>query len=83
MGRRKLKTARCGRFRISRSRRFLKVFQQNDADHHDRIARYPMPPGTGTGLFVPEFGKLFVAVRGEPNAEIRVYETNEAHKAAD
>jgi hypothetical protein len=33
------------------------------------------PRGTGTGLFVPEMGKLFVSVRGEPDAEVRVYET--------
>ena len=42
---------------------------------HDRIARYPTPPGTGIGLFVPEMGKLFVPLRGEPNAEVRVYQT--------
>ena len=54
---------------------FLEVFQQKDPDHYDRIARYPTPPGTGTGLFVPEMGKLFVFVRGEPNAEVQVYET--------
>jgi hypothetical protein len=51
---------------------FLEVFEQKYPDHYDRIARYPTPPGTGTGLFV---GKLFVSVRGEPNAEVRVYET--------
>ena len=50
------------------------VLQQKDADHYDRIARYPTPPGTGTGLFVPEMGKFFVSVRGNPNAEVRVYE---------
>ena len=64
-----------GRVYVLTQMGFLEVFQQRDPDHYDRIARYPTPPGTGTGLFVPEMGKLFVAVRGEPNAEIRVYET--------
>ncbi len=50
------------------------LLQQKDPDHYDRIARYPTPPGTGTGLFVPEMGKFFVSVRGNPNAEVRVYE---------
>ncbi len=42
---------------------FLEVFQQNDPDHYDQLARYPTPPGTQTGLFVPQWGKLFAAVR--------------------
>lgn len=54
---------------------FLEVFEQKDADHYNRIACYPTPPGSQTGLFVPEWGKLFAAVpaHGEQNAEIRVY----------
>ncbi len=56
---------------------FLEVFQQKDPDHYDRIARYPTPPGTQTGLFVPQWGKLFVAVREQDgkSAEVRVYRT--------
>ncbi|HYM07292.1 MAG TPA: hypothetical protein VEU11_12095 [Terriglobales bacterium] len=56
---------------------FIDVLQQKDTDHYDRIARYPTPPGTRTGLFVPELGKLFAAVphRGEQPSEILVYET--------
>jgi hypothetical protein len=56
---------------------FIDVLQQKDADHYDRIARYPTPPGTRTGLFVSEWGKLFAAVphRGEQRSEILVYET--------
>jgi hypothetical protein len=42
---------------------YLEVFEQKDADHYDRIARYPTPSGSQTGLFVPEWGELFVAVR--------------------
>jgi DNA-binding beta-propeller fold protein YncE len=41
------------------SQGFLEVFQQKDPDHYDRIARYPTPPRTQTGLFVPEWGKTF------------------------
>jgi len=55
---------------------YLEVFEQKDADHYDRIARYPTPPGSQTGLFVPEWGKLFVAVRAQSgqNAEVRIYQ---------
>src|SRR5215469_2354842 len=57
------------------SQQFLEVFEQKDSDHYNRIARYPIPPGSQTGLFVSEWGKLFVAVpaQGEQNAEVRVY----------
>src|SRR5216684_2705580 len=50
------------------------VFQQKDPDHYNLIASIPTPPRTQTGLFVPEWGKLFVAVikQGEQSAEIRV-----------
>lgn len=55
---------------------FVDVFQQGDADQYVRLARYPTVPGARTGYFVPEWGKLFVAVphRGEQRAEILVYE---------
>lgn len=57
------------------SKQFLEVFEQRNADQYDRVARYPIPPGSQTGLFVSEWGKLFVAVpaQGEQNAEVRVY----------
>jgi DNA-binding beta-propeller fold protein YncE len=56
----------------------LDVFQQKDPDHYDRIASYPVPPHTQTGLFVPEWGKLFAAApqQGEQSAEVRVYQAN-------
>jgi DNA-binding beta-propeller fold protein YncE len=59
------------------ARGFLEVFEQKDADHYNRVARYPTPTGAQTGLFVPEWRELFVAVpaQGEQNAEIRVYVT--------
>jgi DNA-binding beta-propeller fold protein YncE len=56
---------------------FVDVFKQ-DADRYDRIGHYTTAPGARTGLFVPEWLKLFVAVphRGEQRAEILVYQTN-------
>jgi hypothetical protein len=55
----------------------MDVFQQNDADHYAKIANYPTGPGAWTGLFVPDWGKLFVAARhqDQQSAEILVYET--------
>jgi DNA-binding beta-propeller fold protein YncE len=56
---------------------FVDVFDQKDADHYDRISHIPTAPGARTGLFVPEWSKLFVAVphRGEQRAEVLVYQT--------
>jgi WD40 repeat protein len=56
---------------------FIDVFQQKDPDHYERIARYPVPAGTRTGIFVPEMRELLAAVphRGAQGAEILVYET--------
>ena len=69
---------RRGRVYVLTSQGFLEVFQQKDPDHYDRIARYPTPPHTQTGLFVPEWGKLFAAVQqqGEQSAEVRVYQAH-------
>ncbi len=60
------------------SERYTEVFEQKDADHYDRIARYPTPPRSQTGLFVQEWGKLFVAVpaQNDQGAEIRVYQAH-------
>ena len=57
---------------------FLEVFQDKDHNHYDRIAHYPTPLHTQTGLFVPEWGTLFAAAQrqGEQSAEIRVYAAN-------
>jgi DNA-binding beta-propeller fold protein YncE len=51
---------------------FIDVVQQKDADHYERIARYPTAAGTRTGLYVPELGRLLAAVphRGEQRSEI-------------
>jgi hypothetical protein len=65
--------SRRSRVYVLTSQGFLEVFQQKNPDHYDRIARYPTPPRTQTGLFVPEWGRLFAAVQkqGEESAEIR------------
>jgi DNA-binding beta-propeller fold protein YncE len=70
--------SRRSRVYVLTSQGFLEVFQQKDPDHYDRIARYPTPLRTQTGLFVPEWGKLFAAVQkqGEQSAEIRVYQAH-------
>jgi hypothetical protein len=56
---------------------FVEAFDQKDADHYVRISRQRTAPGARTGLFVPEWQELFVAVphRGEQRAEILVYGT--------
>jgi DNA-binding beta-propeller fold protein YncE len=66
------------RIYVLTSQSALDVFQQTDPDHYERIARYPTPPHTQTGLFVPEWNKLFAAAprQGDESAEIRVYETH-------
>jgi len=70
--------ARRGRVYVLTSQGFLDVFQEKDPDHYERIARYPTSPHTQTGLFVPEWGKLFAAAQqqGEQSAEVRVYQAH-------
>ena len=56
---------------------FITVLEQQDADHYRQVQKIPTAAGARTGLFVPELGKLFLAVphRGSQRAEIRVYDT--------
>jgi DNA-binding beta-propeller fold protein YncE len=56
---------------------FVDVFQQKDADHYERTSRAAIPPGSRTGLFVPDMNTLFVSVphRGAQGSEVLVYET--------
>jgi len=70
--------SRRGRVYVLTAAGFLEVFQDRDHSHYDRIAHYPTPTHAQTGLFVPEWGKLFAAAQGqgEQSAEIRVYEAN-------
>ena len=53
----------------------IAVLQQQDPDHYQEIARIPTVKGARTSLFVPEVGRLFLAVRkqGSEGAAIRVY----------
>ncbi len=55
---------------------FVDVFAQKDPDRYERVSHIPTASGARTGLFVPDWGKLFVAVphRGEQRAEILVFE---------
>jgi hypothetical protein len=67
-----------GRIYVLTSKGYIEVFQQKDPDHYERIASYPTPPHTQTGLYVPDWGKLFAAVQrqGEQDAEVRVYQAH-------
>jgi YVTN family beta-propeller protein len=59
------------------------VYQQQDPDHYSKIAQIETVKGARTSLFVPESGRLFLAVRreGENAASIRVYEVTHANIA--
>lgn len=56
---------------------FVDVFDQKDPDHYNRIGHIATAAGARTGLFVPEWGQLFVAVphRSEQLSKLLVYET--------
>jgi DNA-binding beta-propeller fold protein YncE len=55
---------------------YVDVLQTADATRFSRIARVPTASGARTALFVPEQGRLYVAVphRGGQKAEVRVYQ---------
>jgi DNA-binding beta-propeller fold protein YncE len=57
---------------------FLDVLAQQDADHYQVIEKIQTAPGARTSLFVPEWGRLYLAVphRGRQGAEIRVYDAH-------
>jgi hypothetical protein len=52
------------------------VYQQQDPDHYQQIARITTARGAKTSLFVPEMNRLFVAIprSGQHPAAIQVYE---------
>jgi YVTN family beta-propeller protein len=54
----------------------ISVFQQQDPDHYNEIARIATVKGARTGFFSSDLGRFFVAVRREGGhyAEIRIYE---------
>ncbi len=55
---------------------YVDVLQTEDANRFSRIARVPTASGARTSLFVPDQGRLYVAVphRGDQKAEVRVYQ---------
>ena len=56
----------------------IDVIQQEDPDHYEMIATLATGWGAQTGIFVPRWGKLFVAVRHQRTgrtAEILEYDT--------
>jgi hypothetical protein len=54
----------------------VEVLRQHDPDHYEPVRRITTAPGARTGLFVPAFNRLFVAVphRGLQSARVLVYE---------
>lgn len=54
------------------------VFEQRDADHYEHVADVPTAYRAKSSIFVPELGRLYVAVsgKGKPDAklELRIYE---------
>jgi hypothetical protein len=53
------------------------IYQQKEANHYWEIERVRTTPGGRTGLFVPEWNRLFVASRAhgpDDPPEIRVFE---------
>jgi len=67
-----------GRVYVIGGEGFVDIFEQRDADRYDRLGRLATAPGARTGLFVADWGKLFIAVphRGEQRAEILILEAN-------
>ena len=64
------------RIYISGGDGFIGIIQQQDADHYKSLTKIPTALGARTSLFVPELGRLYLAVphRGTQRAEVRVYE---------
>ena len=58
---------------------FIDVFHQNDADHLTRVAHVASAGGARTSLYVPDEGRLYLAVplRGAQKSEIRIYEVHD------
>jgi DNA-binding beta-propeller fold protein YncE len=58
---------------------FLAVIGQQDADHYTLLEKVPTAKGAKTCLFVPETGRLYLAVpqqEGKEGPEVRVYRTS-------
>jgi hypothetical protein len=67
-----------GRVYVLTNQGEVEVFRQKDADHYERFASFPNPPGTQTGIFVSAWSKLLAGVRkqGAGSAEIRVFQAH-------
>jgi hypothetical protein len=54
----------------------VEILREYDPDHYKPVQRITTAPGARTGLFVPGFNRLFVAVpyRGLQSARVLVYE---------
>jgi hypothetical protein len=66
------------RIYISGGEGFFSVVEQRNPNHYEDVARVPTAAGARTSFFVPELGRLYLAVphRGSQGAEIRVYKTS-------
>ena len=55
---------------------FIEIFSQQDADHYQSLGGIATADGARTGLWVPDWNRLYVAVphKGTQQAEIQVYE---------
>jgi hypothetical protein len=60
-------------------RGIVEVIQEEDPDHYEMLSTYATGWGAQTGMFVPEWGKLYVAARRQSprhSARILEYDTN-------
>lgn len=66
-----------GRIYIIGGAGFVDVVDQKDPDHYNRVSHIPTASGARTGLFVPEWSRLFVAVphRGGQLSKLLIFET--------
>jgi DNA-binding beta-propeller fold protein YncE len=62
---------------------FITVFDRREGDHYEAAGNFKSAGGARTGLFVPETGRLYVAMphRGQQKAEVRVYTATPAPAA--
>lgn len=56
---------------------WIYVYQQNDADDYELIAKIKTRPGSGTSLWVPQLNRLYVASQaiGDQVAAILVFKS--------
>jgi DNA-binding beta-propeller fold protein YncE len=57
---------------------YIAVYQQQDPDHYELVAKVPSAPGAKTCLLVPELNRLYVAVSpgdGKFGARVLAFET--------